>query len=135
MLKLKRITPVFNHILVTKDVYEKDVMMNGVVVETKGTVKNYQKVVAVGSTVKACKPGDMVMIDPIRYAKMKHEKGSLKDGVMTDNPVVAYSIPEVKVDDKDYMYLYDSDIQFVINQYEDVEDLPPLWTPSNQILQ
>jgi co-chaperonin GroES (HSP10) len=135
MLELKRITPVFNHILVTKDLYEKDVTSNGVVIATKGTVKNYQKVVAIGQTVKICKPGDMVMIDPIRYAKMKHESGSLKDGVVTDNPVVAYSVPEVKVDGKDYMYLYDSDIQFVINDYKEIEDLPPLWTPSNTIIQ
>lgn len=134
MLKLKKITPVFNHVLTTKDVYEKDVTDNGMIIETKGTVKNYQKVLAVGPSVKTCRPGDVVMIDPIRYAKMKHENGSLKDGVVADNPVIAYNIPIVNVDGKDCMYLYDNDIQFVIDDYEETEDAPQLWTPSNTIL-
>jgi len=135
MLKLKKITPTFNHVLTTKDVYENDVTQNGVVISTKGTVKDYQRVIAVGPTVKNCKPGDVIMIDPMRYAKMKHQSGSLKDGVVTDNPVVAYNIPLINIDGKDCMYIYDSDIQFVIDEYEETEDLPPLWMPSNQILQ
>lgn len=135
MLKLKKITPTFNHVLTTKHVYEKDVTENGMILETKGTVKNYQRVIAVGPTVKVCKPGDIVMIDPIRYAKMKHEPGSLKDGVVTDNMAVAYNIPLINVNGKDCMYIYDTDIQFIMDDFEEVEDLPPLWTPSNQILQ
>jgi len=135
MLKLKKITPTFNHVLTTKDVYENDVTQNGVVISTKGTVKDYQRVIAVGPTVKNCKPGDMIMIDPMRYAKMKHQSGSLKDGVVADNPVVAYNIPLINIDGKDCMYIYDSDIQFVIDEYEETEDLPALWMPSNQILQ
>jgi len=135
MLKLKKIIPTFNHVLTTKDVYENDVTQNGVVISTKGTVKDYQRVIAVGPTVKNCKPGDVIMIDPMRYAKMKHQSGSLKDGVVTDNPVVAYNIPLINIDGKDCMYIYDSDIQFVIDEYEETEDLPPLWMPSNQILQ
>lgn len=135
MLKLKKITPTFNHVLTTKDVYENDVTQDGVVISTKGTVKDYQRVIAVGPTVKNCKPGDVIMIDPMRYAKMKHQSGSLKDGVVTDNPVVAYSIPLINIDGKDCMYIYDSDIQFVIDEYEETEDLPALWMPSNKILQ
>ena len=135
MLKLKKITPVFNHVLITKDVYEKDVTDNGMILETKGTVKNYQRVIAVGPTVKVCKPGDMVMIDPIRYGKTKFEKGSLKDGVVTENPVVAYNIPLINLDGKECMYIYDTDVQFVMDEFEETEDAPALWMPSNQLLQ
>ena len=39
MLKIKKIKPMFNRILVTADKYENDVKQNGVVVVTAGTLK------------------------------------------------------------------------------------------------
>lgn len=136
MLKLKKITPVFNHILTTKHTYDKDVMDNGMIVKTAGTVKEYQRVVAVGSTVKVCKPGDIIMINPTRYAVMKHQEGSLKDGVVGDNPVVAYNIPVINLDGKDHLLIYDTDIQFIMDKFEEVEDLPSLYiAPAPTILQ
>ncbi len=136
MLKLKKITPVFNHILTTKHTYDKDVMDNGMIVKTAGTVKEYQRVVAVGSTVKVCKPGDVIMINPTRYAVMKHQEGSLKDGVVSDNPVVAYNIPVINLDGKDHLLIYDTDIQFIMDKFEEVEDLPSLYiAPAPTILQ
>lgn len=136
MLKLKKITPVFNHILTTKSTYDKDVIDNGMIVKTAGTVKEYQRVVAVGSTVKVCKPGDVVMINPTRYAVMKHQDGSLKDGVVSDNPVVAYNIPVINLDGKDHLLIYDTDIQFIMDKFEEVEDLPSLYiAPAPTILQ
>jgi hypothetical protein len=136
MLKLKRITPVFNHILTTKHTYDKDVMDNGMIVKTAGTVKEYQRVVAVGSTVKVCKPGDIIMINPTRYAVMKHQEGSLKDGVVGDNTVVAYNIPVINIDGKDHLLIYDTDIQFIMDKFEEVDDLPPLYVaPTPTILQ
>lgn len=134
MLVLKKITPVFNHVLTTKDVYDKDVKENGILVETKGTVKRYQRVVAVGPQVKSCKAGDMVMIDPIRYGKMKHRNGAVADGVIEDDPKIEYNIPVVIIDGKEFMYIGDNDIQFIINQFQETEDLPPLWTPSKDII-
>lgn len=134
MLVLKKITPVFNHVLTTKDVYDKDVMENGMIVETKGTVKRYQRVVAVGPQVKSCKAGDMVMIDPIRYGKMKHRNGAVADGVIEDDPKIEYNIPVITIDGKEFMYIGDNDIQFIINQFQETEDLPPLWTPSKDII-
>ena len=136
MLKLKKITPVFNHILTTKHTYDKDVIDNGMIVKTAGTVKEYQRVIAVGSTVKVCKPGDVVMINPTRYAVMKHQDGSLKDGVVSDNPVVAYNIPVINLDGKDHLLIYDTDIQFIMDKFEEVDDLPSLYiAPAPTILQ
>ena len=136
MLKLKKITPVFNHILTTKHTYDKDVVDNGMIVKTAGTVKEYQRVIAVGSTVKVCKPGDVIMINPTRYAVMKHQDGSLKDGVVSDNPVVAYNIPVINLDGKDHLLIYDTDIQFIMDKFEEVEDLPSLYiAPAPTILQ
>lgn len=135
MLKLKKITPTFNHILVTNNLRDHDEYDDGVLVRPAGTTKEWQTVVAVGSTVTNCKPGDVVMIDPVRYAVMKHQEGSLKDGVVADNPTVAYNIPHILIDNKDFMYLYDTDIQFILNEFEETEDLPPLYTAPETIIQ
>ena len=90
-MKINKIKPLFNRILVTADKYEDDIIENGIIRTTKGTLKEYQKVLAVGSTVRDIKVGDLVLINPIRYAVKKHREGSLKDGVITDNPVVSYN--------------------------------------------
>ena len=54
---------------------------------------------------------------------MKHKEGSLKDGVITDNPVMGYNFPILVIDDKPCLYLYDSDVDFVIKEYEVSEDI------------
>lgn len=63
MLKIKKIKPMFNRILVTADKYENDVKQGGVVVVTAGTLKEYQKVISVGDTVRGIKEGDFVLIN------------------------------------------------------------------------
>ena len=73
MLKIKKIKPMFNRILVTADKYEKDVKQGGVVVVTAGTLKEYQKVISIGDTVRGIKEGDFVLINPARYAVKKHK--------------------------------------------------------------
>lgn len=121
-MKINKIKPLFNRILVTADKYEDDIIENGIIRTTKGTLKEYQKVLAVGSTVRDIKEGDLVLINPIRYAVKKHREGSLKDGVITDNPVVSYNFNLVEVDNKVNILLYDSDIDYIIEDYE--EDKP-----------
>ena len=122
MLKLKKIQPTFNHILVTRDYYETDDYEGGAIVNPAGTVKRYQKVVAVGPTVKLCKEGDTVMLDFMRYGRVKHKEGSLQDGVITDNPIEKFEVPVVHIDGKDYMYMFDQDVYFIMDDYEEVDD-------------
>lgn len=123
-MKINKIKPLFNRILVTANKYEDDIIENGIIRTTKGTLKEYQKVLAVGSTVRDIKEGDLVLINPIRYAVKKHREGSLKDGVITDNPVVSYNFNLVEVGDKVNILLYDSDIDYIIEDYE--EDKPSM---------
>lgn len=118
----------FNQIVTTMDHYDDDVFTESGLIDTrkqKGTIKEYQKVVAVGNTVSIVKPGDIVCINPTRYAKMKHEEGGLKDGVITDNIVVGYNFNVVDIEDKQCLLLYDSDIRYVIEEYEEVADPEP----------
>lgn len=124
MKKLKKIKPMFNKIVTTMDCYEQDMMVNGILDtnKTKGSLKEYQTVVAVGSTVRDIKEGDVVAINPTRYAVMKHSEGSMKNGVISDNMRVGYKFNTITMNDKEYLMLYDQDIDFVILDSEDIED-------------
>lgn len=128
MIIIKKLRPVFNQIVTTMDHYEDDVFTESGLIDTrkqKGTIKEYQKIIAVGSTVSIVKPGDLVCINPTRYAQLKHQEGSLKDGVITDNVVVGYNFNVVDIDDEQCLLLYDSDIRYVIEDYEEVPDPEP----------
>lgn len=122
-MRAKKIKPLFNYIITTMDKYQSDGKIGDLIVKQRGTLKEYQKVVAVGNSVREIKEGDVVMIDPTRYAVMKHEKGSLKDGIVEDNPVISYNFKTVEMDGVEYLLLYDSDIKYIIEDYtEDDEE-------------
>ena len=112
----------FNRILVTADKYKNDVKQGGVVVVTAGTLKEYQKVISVGDTVRGIKEGDFVLINPTRYTVKKHQEGSLKNGIISDNPVVSYNFNFVDVNSTVCILLYDQDVDYVIQEYEETED-------------
>ena len=123
-LKIKKIKPMFNRVLTTCDLYTEDLMTDGIIDSTKveGAIKEYQTVIAVGSTVKCVKPGDVVVINPTRYQVMKHKEGTLNDGVIQDNAVLSYNFPIMVVDDAPCLYIYDSDIEFAIKEFEMVNE-------------
>lgn len=124
MKKLISIKPLFNKIVTTMNCYEEDQTINGVIDtrKTKGSLKEYQTVVAVGSTVRDIKVGDVVAINPTRYAVMKHEDKSLKNGVIGDNMVMGYKFNTITLNDKEHLMLYDQDIDFVVLESEDIEE-------------
>ena len=137
MLKIKSIKPMFDSLVTTMDRYESDGYENGVIVNQAGSLKEYQTVIAVGPAVRNIEVGDMVMINPTRYAKMKHQKGSLKDGVITDNPVIGYEFKTVTINDEECLYLQSQDIMYSF-EGEEVEDKKDnkvsLIIPNNKIL-
>ena len=121
MLNITGVKPMFNNILTTMNKYEKDEYENGIIIYKKGDLKEYQEVIAVGSTVRDIKVGDKVMINPIRYAKKKHQEGSLKDGIVTDNPIVKYELNVIKVNGENCLLLYDQDIMYIF-EGEEIEN-------------
>ena len=125
ILKVKKIKPLFTNLITTMDKYEQDVHTEGGLIDNskqKDTLKEYQTVLAVGSSVRDIKEGDLVCINPTRFEQRKHSAGSLKNGVVTDNPVVGYNFDIVEMDDKQCLLLQDRDISFVISEYEEVEE-------------
>lgn len=127
MRKLLKVKPLFNRIITTMDLYENDQTVNGVIDTRKvqGSLKEYQTVIAVGTTVSNIKVGDVVAINPTRYAKVKHNPGSLKNGIIDDNAVVGYKFNTITINDKEHLMLYDQDIDFIVEEYEDIEDSGP----------
>ena len=116
MINIKKIRPLFTKIVTTMNRYEEDQTTDGgLVVAQKqaGAVKEYQTIVAVGSNSAGLKVGDVVMVNPSRYAVMKHKEGSLKDGVISDNPVLGYNLPIIELDKVPQLLLETSDIDFV----------------------
>lgn len=137
MLKVKKIKPLFNRLLVTMNKYTEDVKKNGFINIQAGTLKEYQTVISVGSTVRDIKEGDVVLINPARYAVRKHQEGSLKDGVVTDNPVTSYNFNLVEIEEETYILLYDQDIDYIIEDYEQLEDTKgdnKIVVPSKEII-
>jgi hypothetical protein len=123
MLNIIKIRPMANYLVTTKDEYtEDDVKKSGLMIKTVGSLKEYQKVVAVGPMVRGIQVGDLVCINPKRYAQYKHKPGSLKDGVITDNPVVSYNFNVIELDHVSHLFLTDQDIDFVIEEWNDEKE-------------
>jgi co-chaperonin GroES (HSP10) len=128
MIKVKSIKPMFTALITTMDLYNEDSMTAGGIIDTakqKGTVKEYQKVIAVGSQVRDIKVGDLVCIDATRFAVRKHKDDSLKVDIEGGNPVLEYRFDIVELDGKPHMLLQDRDIQFIIEEFEEIEDKKP----------
>lgn len=127
---IKKIKPLFNMVITTCNKYDKEQKIIGtdLIDTTKAdTVKEYQTVVAVGPNVRGVEPGDVVYINPKRYAVMKHKEGSLKDGIITDNSVLGYNFELVEVDGEQCLVLFDNDLKFVA-EIEEFEEKPSVVT-------
>ena len=117
MLHIKKIKPMFNHLLLTADRFEKDVVESGIIVAKKGDLKLWQTVVAIGSTVRDIKVGDQVMIIPDHFAVKKYNKNSVQND-LDNNPVLSYRFPFETMEDekgetKDYLYISDNSVRYV----------------------
>lgn len=128
----------YTKILTTMCKYEEDEMTAGGLIDsskTQGTLKEYQTVVAVGNSVRNVKVGDLVCVNPERYAVKKHEAGSLKDGVITDNPVIKYNFNIMELEGVPHLLLDENDVSFIITDYEEVkEQKSDLYVPKTQII-
>lgn len=138
-LNIKKVRPMFNQVITTMDKYSDDEMKTGSIIDVSkvnNPIKEYQKVVAVGPMVKNIEVGDIVMINPKRYGKVRHKEGSLKDGIITDNPVVSYNFNVIELNHTPFLLLLDQDIDFIIEEYEEVEDSPQsdIIVPNNNII-
>lgn len=124
MINIKKIKPMFTALVTTMNKYEEDAVNSSGIIEAnkqQGGLKEYQEVLAVGDSVRGIKVGDLVCINPTRFGVKKHRDGSLKDGVITDNPIITYNFDVVVLDGKQCLLLQDRDIEFVVEEYEEIK--------------
>ncbi len=119
MIKIQKIKPLFTNILTTMNVYKDEDAEEIILEETKqeGQIKEYQTVKAIGSMVRDIKVGDVILINPSRFAVKKHQEGSLKDGIITDNPIVQYNFPIIEIGGENCLMIQNTDVDFVIEEY------------------
>lgn len=122
----------FNNIVTTADKYEEDQMAGGLIVVPAGNIKEYQKVVAVGGSVRDIKVGDLVKVKFDRYMKMRHKKGSLQDGVIADNTAIEVVLPMILINNIEHLSLNDIDVEYVVEEYD--ETASSIIAPDNKII-
>ena len=121
-MKLKKIKPLYTRIVTTMDMYvEKDTTSPSGIVDVsklKKGIKEYQKVIAIGTSVRNVKEGDWVCINPDRYAVRQFDKNSVKNDILT-NQITKYNFNVVNLNDVNYLMLDEADIEFVIEDMEE----------------
>lgn len=120
-MKLKKIRPLYTRIVTTMDTYVEDQSSPSGIIDVtklKKGIKEYQTVLAVGTSVRNVKEGDLVCINPDRYAVRKFSEGSVKNDIL-ENQVTRYNFNVINLDGVDRLMLDEADIEFVIEDYEE----------------
>lgn len=117
MLNIIKVKLLANYVLTTKNTYNGE--PDGGVIIPKGTLKEHQKVVEVGPMVRNVKVGDLVSINPKRYAVTKYRDNDIKGDIEHMQKVVSYNIPEIEINHEKHLLITDQDIEFIIEEYED----------------
>ena len=124
MFKIKKVKPLFTGVVTTAQKYIGEITTSGgVILDTTrmaGSLNPYQRVVSVGSTVHGVKEGDIVKLNFKRYAKSKHLPGAIDEAEnkQFDNLSITYEIPMIVIDDVEYLYLQNNDIEYIVEDYE-----------------
>lgn len=127
-INIKDVTPLYTRIITTADTYteEECISKSGIQDSTKlGQIKDIQTVLRVGSdAAKHVKEGDTVSLTFTRYARPIQKRNSLKD-VGKDESFsndMVYEIPSIKIDGKTRLRVDCNDIEFIINDFEEIEE-------------
>lgn len=136
---IKKIKPLFNTIVTTMDTYtEEELKIGGIIDSSKISlpIKEYQTVVAIGPTVRNIEVGDVVKINPTRYKvrefKEEPKENSIRNTLVKNTP--SYQFKFVKIDGINYLLLADSDIEFIVEEYEEEPPQSDIIIPSNDIV-
>ena len=120
-LKIKKLKPQFTTVITTLDVYEDNLIEDGIVVAPKGALKLYQRVIAVGPNTREIKEGDLVLLNLQNYIKRKWKENSIKEDIENMEESYVYDIPKILINGQVYAKLQDRDIDGIIEDYEEVE--------------
>ena len=111
----------FTTVLTTLNAYEEDLVVDGIVKFPKGSLKLYQTVLAVGSSVRDIKEGDVVLLNYFNYAIPMYKEGSVKNNITEMEQHIEFKIPKLLIDDKLVGKFTDRDVEGIVEEYEEVE--------------
>ena len=120
-IKINEIKPLFTTIITTLDVYEEDLIENGVLKAPQGSLRMYQTVLAVGSSVRDIKVGDTVLLNFKDYIIRKYKENSIKEDMSAQEDEYVFDIPRVLIGGKICGKFQDRDVEGVITDFEEFE--------------
>lgn len=122
---IKKVRPLFTGVITTAKRYkgEQYASKGSLILDTRkldGSMNPFQQVYAVGGTVRDIKEGDVVKINFARYAKAKHTPGAIDEAenVQSDNLGWTYEIPLIVINDVEYLFIQDRDIEYVVEEFD-----------------
>ncbi len=133
-LHIKKIKPLFTGIVTTAEHFEETfTTKNGIGVYRKGDLKPWQRVVAVGSTVRDIEVGDSVMINLDNYAVRKYSAESIKNDLEA-NSVVRHQYNFVDLDNSEgetqqCLFICDRDVMYVFEGEEEADKIVAVEKP------
>lgn len=120
-IKINEIKPLFTTVITTLDVYEEDLIENGVLKAPQGSLRMYQKVLAVGSSVRDVKVGDIVLLNFKDYIVRKFKENSIKEDMSAQEDEYVYDIPRLMIGGKICGKFQDRDVEGVVTEFEEFE--------------
>ena len=90
-------------------------------VAPKGALKLYQRVVAVGPSVRGIKEGDLVLLNLENYIKRKYKNNSIKEDISEMEEEYVYDFPKMIINGEILGKFQDRDVDGVIEDFEEVE--------------
>ena len=122
---IKKVRPLFTGVITTAKRYVgmQSAKKGSLILDTRkmdGSMNPYQTVYSVGGTVRDIKEGDVVKINFARYAKAKHTPGAIDEAenIQSDNLSWTYEIPVIIINDIEYLFIQNSDIEYVVEEYD-----------------
>lgn len=128
MIVVKKIRPMFTDVYTTAEMLEEKDMKVGSLIDVskaKKTIKEFQRVIAVGPHVNGINVGDLVCVNPTRFGKPYQKKNSMSSATEEYETMVSYQFDFIDIDGQLVLKLQDRDISYVVEEYEEVEDFNP----------
>lgn len=120
---MEKIVPIYNAIITTANRYteEEAKTESGIYLldNMAGQIKLKQTVIAVGSTAcKDIKVGDTIMINPKQYIRKEQKKKAFQPNPNREeyDSVFYIDLPLEESEGKEILFLYDSDIKYIIEE-------------------
>lgn len=121
MFKIKEIKPLFTNVITTAQTYVGDVKNDaGIIVNMDGQLNPFQRVIAVGDTVRGVEVGNIVKLNFTRYVKAKHTPGDIdqENKIQHDDMKLSYELPIITIDGQVYLQMQNNDIEYVVTKFE-----------------